>query len=61
MAVIVVVLIGVLAAGLLAVVRADLEGTVLTNRGQRALHLADAGARATPSGPTSRPTAERPE
>lgn len=46
MAVIVVVLIGVLAAGLLAVVRGDLEGTIQTNRGQRALHLADAGAQA---------------
>lgn len=46
LAVIVVVLIGVLAAGLLAVVRADLEGAVQTNRGQRALHLADAGAQA---------------
>jgi hypothetical protein len=46
LAVIVVVLMGVLAAGLLAVVRADLEGAVQTNRGQRALHLADAGAQA---------------
>ncbi|HKH11697.1 MAG TPA: hypothetical protein VKA73_11180 [Rubrobacter sp.] len=46
LAVIVVVLIGVLAAGLLAVVRADLDGAVQTNRGQRALHLADAGAQA---------------
>lgn len=46
LAVIVVVLIGVLAAGLLAVVRGDLEGTIQTNRGQRALHLADAGAQA---------------
>jgi len=46
LAVIVVVLIGVLAAGLLAVVRADLEGAVQTSRGQRALHLADAGAQA---------------
>ena len=44
--VILVVLIGVLAAGLLVVVRADLEGAVQTNRGQRALHLADAGAQA---------------
>lgn len=46
LAVILVVLIGVLAAGLLAVVRSDLEGTIQTNRGQRALHLADAGAQA---------------
>ena len=46
LAVIVVVLIGVLAAGLLAVLRSDLEGTIQTNRGQRALHLADAGAQA---------------
>jgi hypothetical protein len=46
LAVIVVILVGVLAAGLLAVVRADLEGAVQTNRGQRALHLADAGAQA---------------
>lgn len=46
LAVIVVVLVGVLAAGLLAVVRGDLEGTVQTSRGQRALHLADAGAQA---------------
>ena len=51
LAVIVVVLIGVLAAGLLAagllaVVQGDLEGTLQTNRGQRALHLADAGAQA---------------
>ena len=46
LAVIVVVLIGVLAAGLLAVVRGDLEGTIQTNRGQRAMHLADAGAQA---------------
>jgi hypothetical protein len=46
LAVVVVLLIGVLAAGLLAVVRADLEGAVQTNRGQRALHLADAGAQA---------------
>ena len=46
LAVIVVVLIGVLAAGLLAVVRGDLEGTIQTNRGQRALHLTDAGAQA---------------
>ena len=44
--VIVVVLIGVLAAGLLAVLRSDLEATTQANRGQRALHLAEAGAQA---------------
>ena len=44
--VILVVLIGVLAAGLLAVLRSDLEATVQANNGQRALHLADAGAQA---------------
>ena len=44
--VIVVVLIGVLAAGLLAVLRSDLEATAPANGGQRALHLADAGAQA---------------
>jgi hypothetical protein len=46
LAVIVVVLIGVLAAGLLALLRSDLEATVQANGGQRALHLADAGAQA---------------
>jgi len=46
LAVIVVLLLGVLAAGLLAVVRADLEGAVQTSRGQRAFDLADAGVRA---------------
>ena len=46
LAVIVVVLIGVLAAGLLAVLRSDLEATARANGGQRALHLADAGAQA---------------
>ena len=46
LAVIVVVLIGVMAAGFLAVVRSDLESTVSVNRGQRAFDLADAGARA---------------
>lgn len=46
LAVIVVVLIGVLAAGFLALVRNDLEATILANRGQRALTLADAGAQA---------------
>jgi hypothetical protein len=46
LAVIVVVLIGVLAARLLAALRSDLEATTQANRGQRALHLADAGAQA---------------
>ena len=46
LAVIVVVLIGVLAAGLLGTLRSDLEATTQANRGQRALHLADAGAQA---------------
>ena len=46
LAVILVVLIGVLAAGLLAVLRSDLEATARVNGGQRALHLADAGAQA---------------
>lgn len=46
MAVVLVVLIGIMAAGLLTVLRSDLEGTVQGNRGQRALHLADAGSRA---------------
>lgn len=46
LAVILVVLIGVLAAGLLAVLRSDLEATAQANAGQRALHLADAGAQA---------------
>ena len=46
LAVIVVVLIGVLAAGLLATLRSDLEATAQANRGQRALHLAEAGAQA---------------
>jgi len=46
LAVIVVLLLGMLAAGLLAVVRADLEGAVQANRGQRAFNLADAGVQA---------------
>jgi type II secretory pathway component PulK len=46
LAVIVVVLIGVLADGLLATLRSDLEATAQANHGQRALHLADAGAQA---------------
>lgn len=46
LAVILVVLIGVLAAGLLAVLRSDLEGVIQANRGQRALQMAEAGAQA---------------
>ena len=46
LALIVVVLIGVLAAGLLALLRNDLEATISANQGQRALALADAGAQA---------------
>ncbi len=46
LAVIVVVLIGVLAAGFLAVVRGDLWSTISANQGQRAFDLADAGAQA---------------
>lgn len=46
LAVIVVVLVGVLAAGFLAVVRSDLLSTISANHGQRALDLADAGAQA---------------
>ncbi len=46
LAVIVMVLIGVLAAGLVATLRSDLEATTQANRGHRALHLADAGAQA---------------
>ena len=46
LAVIVVVLVGVLAAGFLAVVRADLLSTISANHGQRAFGLADAGAQA---------------
>ncbi len=44
LAVIVVVLVGVLAAGFLAVVRSDLLSTISANQGQRAFDLADAGA-----------------
>ena len=40
------ILIGVLAAGLLGTLRSDLEATTQANRGQSALHLADAGAQA---------------
>ena len=46
LAVILVVLIGVLAAGFLAVVRSDLLSTISANHGQRAFDLADAGTRA---------------
>lgn len=46
LAVIVVVLVGVLAAGFLAVVRSDLRSTISANHGQRAFDLADAGAQA---------------
>lgn len=46
LAVILVVLLGVMAAGLLAVVRSDLESVVAANRGQGAFWLADAGAQA---------------
>ena len=44
LAVIVVVLVGVLAAGFLAVVRSDLLSTISANHGQRAFDLADGGA-----------------
>ena len=43
LAVIMVVLVGVLAAGLLASVAADLEGLVEANRGRQAFELAEAG------------------
>lgn len=46
LAVVLVVLIGVLAAGVLAVVRSDLLSTISANHGQRAFDLADAGSRA---------------
>ena len=46
LAVILVVLMGVLAAGFLAVVRSDLLSTISANHGQRAFDLADAGSRA---------------
>ena len=46
LAVILVVLIGVMAAGLLTVLRASAEGTIQANRGQRAFAVADAGAQA---------------
>ena len=44
--VIVLVLIGVLAAGFLVLVRNDLQATISANRAQRAFALADAGAQA---------------
>jgi hypothetical protein len=46
LAVILVVLVGVMAAGLLTFVRSDLEAVVEVNQGQRALSLADAGVQA---------------
>jgi hypothetical protein len=39
-------LIGVMGAGLLTLVRSDLEAVVEVNQGQRALGLADAGVQA---------------
>jgi hypothetical protein len=46
LAVIMIVLIGVMGAGLLTFVRSDLEAVVEVNQGQRALNLADAGVQA---------------
>jgi len=46
LAVILVVLVGVMAAGLLAFVRNDLEAVITVNQGQGALSLADAGVQA---------------
>ena len=46
LAVIMVVLVGVMGAGLLVFVRSDLETVVEVNQGQRALNLADAGVQA---------------
>jgi hypothetical protein len=46
LAVIMIVLIGVMGAGLLTFVRSDLEAVVEVNQGQRALGLADAGVQA---------------
>jgi hypothetical protein len=46
LAVIMVVLVGVMGAGLLTYVRSDLEAVVEVNQGQRALSLADAGVQA---------------
>lgn len=59
LAVILVVLVGVMAAGLLAVLRSDLEGTIQTNRGQRALHLADAASQAAAAHLRADPDPER--
>ena len=44
--VIMIVLIGVMAAGLLTIVRSDLEAVIEANQGERALSLADAGVQA---------------
>ena len=46
LAVIMILLIGVMGAGLLVFVRSDLEAVVEVNQGQRALNLADAGVQA---------------
>ncbi len=46
LAVVMVVLVGVMGAGLLTFVRSDLEAVVEVNQGQRALGLADAGVQA---------------
>lgn len=46
LAVVLMVLVGVVAAGFLTVVRNDLEATIAANRGQKAFALADAGAQA---------------
>jgi hypothetical protein len=46
LAVILIVLVGVMGAGLLTFVRSDLEAVVEVNQGQRALSLADAGVQA---------------
>lgn len=59
LAVIVVVLVGVLAAGFLAVVRSDLLSTISANHGQRAFDLADAGAQAAAARLRSDPDPER--
>ncbi len=49
LAVVVMVLVGVMGAGLLVFVRNDLASVLESNRGQRALNLADAGAQAAKS------------
>ena len=46
LAIMMIVLIGVMGAGLLVFVRSDLEAVVKVNQGQRALNLADAGVQA---------------